>query len=114
MCVNTVHSLLKCLKSNSRCLSLLQIFRGPSTWNENIVIMSQQGYVAAPPYSQSQTGIGGFSPGFGPPNSSLHYGHYGDPNSSCSAPQPGVNLAYVWFWSLLFYRGILHLFFLLV
>ncbi|NXD71206.1 SC24D protein, partial [Eolophus roseicapillus] len=52
--------------------------------------MSQQGYVAAPPYSQSQTGIGGFSSGFGPPNSSLHYGHYGDPNSSCSAPQPGV------------------------
>ncbi|KAM9030407.1 protein transport protein Sec24D isoform 1-T2 [Ara ararauna] len=52
--------------------------------------MSQQGYVAAPPYSQSQTGIGGFSSGFGPPNSSLHYGHYVDPNSSCSAPQPGV------------------------
>ncbi|XP_062483577.1 protein transport protein Sec24D isoform X2 [Pezoporus occidentalis] len=52
--------------------------------------MSQQGYVAAPPYSQSQTGIGGFSSGFGPPSSSLHYGHYGDPNSSCSAPQPGV------------------------
>ncbi|XP_005144195.1 protein transport protein Sec24D isoform X2 [Melopsittacus undulatus] len=52
--------------------------------------MSQQGYVAAPSYSQSQTGIGGFSSGFGPPNSSLHYGHYGDPNSSCSAPQPGV------------------------
>ncbi|NXN37548.1 SC24D protein, partial [Rhinoptilus africanus] len=53
--------------------------------------MSQQGYVAAPPYSQSQPGIGGFSAGFGPPNSSLHYGHYGDPNSSHSAPQPGVS-----------------------
>ncbi|NWU96232.1 SC24D protein, partial [Upupa epops] len=52
--------------------------------------MSQQGYVAAPPYSQSQPGIGGFPAGFGPPNSSLHYGHYGDPNSSYSAPQPGV------------------------
>ncbi|KAM6362410.1 LOW QUALITY PROTEIN: protein transport protein Sec24D [Alca torda] len=53
--------------------------------------MSQQGYVATPPYSQSQPGIGGFSAGFGPPNSSLHYGHYGDPNSSYSAPQPGVS-----------------------
>ncbi|NXP16314.1 SC24D protein, partial [Scytalopus superciliaris] len=49
--------------------------------------MSQQGYVAAPPYSQSQPGIGGL----GPPNSSLHYGHYGGPNSSYSAPQPGVS-----------------------
>ncbi|XP_065692662.2 protein transport protein Sec24D [Patagioenas fasciata] len=52
--------------------------------------MSQQGYVAAPPYSQSQPGIGGFSAGFGPPSPSLHYGHYGDPNSSYSAPQPGI------------------------
>ncbi|NWU63887.1 SC24D protein, partial [Pterocles burchelli] len=53
--------------------------------------MSQQGYVATPPYSQSQPGIGGFSAGFGPPNSSLRYGHYGDPNSSYSAPQPGMS-----------------------
>uniref|UniRef100_A0A8B9BNX5 SEC24 homolog D, COPII coat complex component n=1 Tax=Anser brachyrhynchus TaxID=132585 RepID=A0A8B9BNX5_9AVES len=50
--------------------------------------MSQQGYVAAPPYSQSQPRTGGFSTSFGPPNSSLHYGHYGDPNSSYAAPQP--------------------------
>ncbi|XP_064005940.1 protein transport protein Sec24D isoform X1 [Pogoniulus pusillus] len=49
--------------------------------------MSQQGYVAAPPYSQSQPGIGGFSAGFGPPSSSHHYG---DPNSY-SAPQPVVS-----------------------
>ncbi|KAF1466984.1 Protein transport protein Sec24D, partial [Megadyptes antipodes antipodes] len=61
--------------------------------------MSQQGYVAAPPYSQSQPGIGGFSAGFGPPNSSLHYGHYGDPNSSYSAPQPGVSKSTVPFGS---------------
>ncbi|NXW17307.1 SC24D protein, partial [Circaetus pectoralis] len=61
--------------------------------------MSQQGYVAAPPYSQSQPGIGGFSAGFGPPNSSLHYGHYGDPNSSYSAPQPGVSKSSVPFGS---------------
>ncbi|XP_033369745.1 protein transport protein Sec24D isoform X1 [Parus major] len=57
--------------------------------------MSQQGYVAAPPYSQSQPGIGGF----GPPNSSIHYGHYGDPNSSYSAPQPGVSKSAVPFGS---------------
>uniref|UniRef100_A0A8C9KUT6 SEC24 homolog D, COPII coat complex component n=1 Tax=Serinus canaria TaxID=9135 RepID=A0A8C9KUT6_SERCA len=56
--------------------------------------MSQQGYVAAPPYSQSQPGIGGF----GSPNSSLHYGHYGDPNSSYSAPQPGIILAALSAW----------------
>ncbi|KAM6075917.1 protein transport protein Sec24D [Chlamydotis macqueenii] len=61
--------------------------------------MSQQGYVAAPPYSQSQPGIGGFSAGFGPPNSSFHYGHYGDPNSSYSAPQPGVSKSTVPFGS---------------
>ncbi|KFP67013.1 Protein transport protein Sec24D [Cariama cristata] len=61
--------------------------------------MSQQGYVAAPPYSQSQPGIGGFSAGFGSPNSSLHYGHYGDSNSSCSAPQPGVSKSTVPFGS---------------
>ncbi|NWQ64072.1 SC24D protein, partial [Neopipo cinnamomea] len=57
--------------------------------------MSQQGYVAAPPYSQSQPGIGGF----GSPNSSLHYGHFGDPNSSYSAPQPGVSKSAVPFGS---------------
>lgn len=51
--------------------------------------MNQQGYVAAPPYSQSQPGIGDF----GPPNSSIHYGHYGDPNSAYSASQPGIILA---------------------
>ncbi|XP_065261193.1 protein transport protein Sec24D [Emys orbicularis] len=52
--------------------------------------MSQQGYVATPPYSQSQPGIGGFSTGFGPPTSSPLYGHYGDPNLSYSAPQSGM------------------------
>ncbi|KAF2987703.1 hypothetical protein EK904_004854, partial [Melospiza melodia maxima] len=57
--------------------------------------MSQQGYVAAPPYSQSQPGIGGF----GPPSSSIHYGHYGDPNSSYSAPPPGVSKSTVPFGS---------------
>lgn len=64
--------------------------RGLSTGNENIAIMSQQSYVAAPPYSQSQPGIGGFSAGLGPPNSSLHYGH---PSSSYAAPQSGMKLA---------------------
>uniref|UniRef100_A0A8C8SSJ0 SEC24 homolog D, COPII coat complex component n=1 Tax=Pelusios castaneus TaxID=367368 RepID=A0A8C8SSJ0_9SAUR len=52
--------------------------------------MSQQGYVATPPYSQSQPGISGFSTGFGPPTSSPLYGHYGDPNPSYSAPQSGM------------------------
>ncbi|KAG8512606.1 Protein transport protein Sec24D, partial [Galemys pyrenaicus] len=39
--------------------------------------MSQQGYVATPPYSQSQPGIG-----LSPP----HYGHYGDPSHAASPP----------------------------
>nr|XP_045370942.1 protein transport protein Sec24D isoform X2 [Camelus bactrianus] len=39
--------------------------------------MSQQGYVATPPYSQSQPGIG-----LSPPN----YGHYGDPSHTGSPP----------------------------
>ncbi|XP_019389592.1 PREDICTED: protein transport protein Sec24D isoform X1 [Crocodylus porosus] len=52
--------------------------------------MSQPGYVATPPYSQSQPGMGGFSTGLGPPTSSPHYGHYGGPNSLYSAPQSGM------------------------
>ncbi|XP_006112671.2 protein transport protein Sec24D [Pelodiscus sinensis] len=52
--------------------------------------MSQQGYVATPPYSQSQPGIGGFSTGFGAPTSSPLYGHYGDTNPSYSAPPSGM------------------------
>uniref|UniRef100_A0A8D2INT1 SEC24 homolog D, COPII coat complex component n=1 Tax=Urocitellus parryii TaxID=9999 RepID=A0A8D2INT1_UROPR len=39
--------------------------------------MSRQGYVATPPYSQSQPGIG-----LSPP----HHGHYGDPSHATSLP----------------------------
>ncbi|XP_045687172.1 protein transport protein Sec24D [Phyllostomus hastatus] len=39
--------------------------------------MSQQGYVATPPYSQPQTGMG-----LSPP----HYGHYGDPAPAGAPP----------------------------
>lgn len=42
--------------------------------------MSQQGYVATPPYSQAQAGMGGY-----PPQS--HYGHYGSPQQPFP-PQP--------------------------
>ncbi|XP_062991447.1 protein transport protein Sec24D [Elgaria multicarinata webbii] len=52
--------------------------------------MNQQGYVATPPYSQSQPGMGGFSTGFGQPASSPLYGHYGDTNPSSSAPQSAM------------------------
>ncbi|XP_048364978.1 protein transport protein Sec24D [Sphaerodactylus townsendi] len=52
--------------------------------------MNQQGYVATPPYSQSQPGMGGFTPGFGQPASSPLYGHYGDGNPSPSAPQSAM------------------------
>ncbi|KAG7458885.1 hypothetical protein MATL_G00225400 [Megalops atlanticus] len=44
--------------------------------------MSQQGYVATPPYSQAQPGMGGYPSGFGAPPAQPLYGHYGAP------PQP--------------------------
>ncbi|XP_078532069.1 protein transport protein Sec24D [Lissotriton helveticus] len=49
--------------------------------------MSQQGYVATPPYSQSQPGMGGYSTSFGTTPSSP-YGHYGATNQSFPAPPP--------------------------
>ncbi|XP_064190704.1 protein transport protein Sec24D-like [Anguilla rostrata] len=41
--------------------------------------MSQQGYVATPPYSQAPPGMGGYQPGFGAPPAQPLYGHYGPP-----------------------------------
>uniref|UniRef100_A0A671LPJ2 Protein transport protein Sec24D-like n=1 Tax=Sinocyclocheilus anshuiensis TaxID=1608454 RepID=A0A671LPJ2_9TELE len=52
--------------------------------------MSQQGYVAAPPYSQAQAGMGGYSAGFGNPPPQSHYGAYGSPPQGYSAPPTGV------------------------
>ncbi|XP_044284452.1 protein transport protein Sec24D [Varanus komodoensis] len=52
--------------------------------------MNQQGYVAAPPYSQSQPGMGGFATGFGQPAPPPLYGHYGDSSPSSSAPQSAM------------------------
>ncbi|TSL34588.1 Protein transport protein Sec24D [Bagarius yarrelli] len=39
--------------------------------------MSQQGYVATPPYSQAQAAMGGYPNAFGAPPPQSHYGHYG-------------------------------------
>ncbi|XP_067256107.1 protein transport protein Sec24D isoform X1 [Chanodichthys erythropterus] len=52
--------------------------------------MSQQGYVATPPYSQAQAGMGGYSTGFGNPPPQSHYGAYGSPPQGYSAPPTGV------------------------
>ncbi|XP_034967495.1 protein transport protein Sec24D [Zootoca vivipara] len=52
--------------------------------------MNQQGYVATPPYSQPQPGMGGFSAGLGQPASPHMYGHYGDVNSPSSASQSAM------------------------
>lgn len=46
--------------------------------------MSQQGYVAAPPYSQAQSGMGGYQGGFGSTPAQPLYGHYGG-----APPPPG-------------------------
>nr|XP_057924820.1 protein transport protein Sec24D isoform X2 [Doryrhamphus excisus] len=53
--------------------------------------MSQQGYVAAPPYSQAQPGIGGYQGGFGSGPAQPHYGHYGGgAPSTFQAPLTGM------------------------
>lgn len=54
-----------------------------SSWHDRTLNMSQQGYVAAPPYSQAQPGIGGYQGGFGSSPAQPLYGHYG------GAPPPG-------------------------
>uniref|UniRef100_A0A8C6V744 SEC24 homolog D, COPII coat complex component n=1 Tax=Neogobius melanostomus TaxID=47308 RepID=A0A8C6V744_9GOBI len=53
--------------------------------------MSQQGYVAAPPYSQAQPGMGGYQGGYGPSGTTQPlYGHYGGPNQAYNAPPTGM------------------------
>ncbi|XP_040037062.2 protein transport protein Sec24D [Gasterosteus aculeatus] len=52
--------------------------------------MSQQGYVAAPPYSQAQPGMGGYQGGFGGGPAQPLYGHYGGPPQAFAAPPAGM------------------------
>ncbi|XP_034532534.1 protein transport protein Sec24D isoform X2 [Notolabrus celidotus] len=52
--------------------------------------MSQQGYVAAPPYSQAQPGMGGYQGGFGAGPAQPLYGHYGGQPQAFAAPPTGV------------------------
>lgn len=52
--------------------------------------MSQQGYVAAPPYSQAQPGMGGYQGGFGTGPAQPLYGHYGGPPQAFNAPPAGT------------------------
>lgn len=54
--------------------------------------MSQQGYVAAPPYSQAQPGMGGYQGGFGAGAAQPHYGHYGGPPQAFAPPPTGKGL----------------------
>lgn len=51
--------------------------------------MSQQGYVAAPPYSQAQPGMGGYQGGFGTSPAQPLYGHYGGPPQAFTTPPTG-------------------------
>ncbi|KAK2899740.1 protein transport protein Sec24D isoform X1 [Channa argus] len=48
--------------------------------------MSQQGYVATPPYSQAQPGMGGYQGGFGSGLAQPLYGHYGGPPQAFTPP----------------------------
>ncbi|XP_019711723.1 protein transport protein Sec24D [Hippocampus comes] len=52
--------------------------------------MSQQGYVATPPYSQAQPGLGGYQGGFGSAPAQPHYGHYGGAPQAFAAPPTAV------------------------
>ncbi|XP_003967017.2 protein transport protein Sec24D [Takifugu rubripes] len=52
--------------------------------------MSQQGYVAAPPYSQAQPRMGGYQGGFGPGPAQPMNGHYGGPPQAFTAPPTGM------------------------
>ncbi|KAG7243338.1 hypothetical protein INR49_011794 [Caranx melampygus] len=52
--------------------------------------MSQQGYVAAPPYSQAQPGMGGYQGGFGSGPTQPLYGHYGGQPQAFTAPPAGM------------------------
>ncbi|KAM4612154.1 protein transport protein Sec24D isoform 2-T3 [Polymixia lowei] len=52
--------------------------------------MSQQGYVAAPPYSQAQPGMGGYPAGFGSGPTQPMYGHYGGQPQAFSGPPTGM------------------------
>uniref|UniRef100_H3D180 SEC24 homolog D, COPII coat complex component n=1 Tax=Tetraodon nigroviridis TaxID=99883 RepID=H3D180_TETNG len=52
--------------------------------------MSQQGYVAAPPYSQAQPRLGGYQGGFGPGPAQPMNGHYGGPPQAFTAPPTGA------------------------
>ncbi|TNN71406.1 Protein transport protein Sec24D [Liparis tanakae] len=52
--------------------------------------MSQQGYVATPPYSQAQPGMGGYQGGFGAGPAQPPYGHYGGPPQAFAAPPAGM------------------------
>ncbi|XP_070710990.1 protein transport protein Sec24D [Pempheris klunzingeri] len=52
--------------------------------------MSQQGYVAAPPYSQAQPGMGGYQGGFGTGPAQPLYGHYGGPPQPFTTPPTGM------------------------
>lgn len=52
--------------------------------------MSQQGYVATPPFTQHQPGLSGYPPGgYGPSPISPTYGHYSSPNIGSPPPQMG-------------------------
>ncbi|KAM4710000.1 protein transport protein Sec24D [Discoglossus pictus] len=52
--------------------------------------MSQQGFVATPPYSQPQPGLGGYPPGFGTSVMTPTYGHYGGMSPSTPPQQPAA------------------------
>uniref|UniRef100_A0A3P9AWN2 SEC24 homolog D, COPII coat complex component n=1 Tax=Maylandia zebra TaxID=106582 RepID=A0A3P9AWN2_9CICH len=77
--------------------------------------MSQQGYVAAPPYSQAQPGMGAYQGGFGSGPTQPLYGHYGGPPQAFSAPPAGkmhlsvLNITFFFFVYLDSFSGIVRL-----
>ncbi|KAG7496243.1 transport protein Sec24D [Solea senegalensis] len=52
--------------------------------------MSQQGYVAAPPFSQAQPGMGGYQCGYGGGPAQPAYGHFGGPPQTFTTQPAGM------------------------
>lgn len=70
----------------------MQVLGSLPFWNEKTLTafrMSQQGYVATPPYSQAQPGMVGYPAGFGSSPAQPLYGHYGGQPQSFPAPPTG-------------------------
>ncbi|KAK7909734.1 hypothetical protein WMY93_014418 [Mugilogobius chulae] len=82
-------NLRRWMLAHTRTLTRITVFlhEGKVNQHKHQIKMSQQGYVATPPYSQAQPGMGGYQGGYGPPGATqAFYGHYGGTTQPYNAP----------------------------